>query len=76
MTDDSIEHLAGWELQAARQGCTEFSCLYHGAYSREIARRKRQNTPQEATEGPCEPLGCVSGTSAQAGSAGPSAGRT
>lgn len=29
-------------LRELAQGCTEWSCPYHGAYNRELARRERE----------------------------------
>lgn len=40
MNDLSALSLA--DLMAGAQGCTEFSCLYHGAINMEIRRRQKE----------------------------------
>jgi hypothetical protein len=37
----AIDEFTDDELRGMTQGCTEQSCLYHGAINRELAARKK-----------------------------------
>lgn len=42
MKEDPYESWTDEELREAAQGCTEFSCLYHGIFNQLLAERKKR----------------------------------
>jgi hypothetical protein len=40
--EELVRNASYEDLVTAAQGCTEWSCMYHGAYNRELARRERE----------------------------------
>lgn len=39
MSESSLQDVSAEDLRANAQGCTELTCLYHGAFNFELHRR-------------------------------------
>lgn len=42
MRDDEYADWSDEELREAAQGCTEWTCMYHGVFNQVLAARKRE----------------------------------